>query len=157
MQPTVLSGHISPETAYVIGDYPYGRTLRCKKRVWLETTTKGAKQHQIRMVYQTTNPKYEGEVWNKPKAESYYDYLLLYVDPETGYLKSAGLYCSSSGAIEAFREKWYHLMPEDEKATFDGRYNQNFMKALRKMEGKINAMYSKTIFKIEPSEPVRIA
>lgn len=32
----VLSGHTSPETAYIISDYPYGFRLRCKIRYWLE-------------------------------------------------------------------------------------------------------------------------
>ena len=33
----ILPGiHISPETAYVIDDYPYGFRLRCRIRYWLE-------------------------------------------------------------------------------------------------------------------------
>src|SRR5437762_10605235 len=32
----ILSGHISPETAYVVKDYPYGFRLRCQIRYWLE-------------------------------------------------------------------------------------------------------------------------
>ncbi len=38
----ILNGHISPETAYVVEDYPYGYTLRCTIRYWLETATKGS-------------------------------------------------------------------------------------------------------------------
>ena len=30
---TVLTGHTSPETAYVVSDYPYGFRLRCQIRV----------------------------------------------------------------------------------------------------------------------------
>jgi hypothetical protein len=141
---TVLSGHVSPETAYVIQDYPYGRTLRCKKRVWIETATKGAKKHQCRMVYQTTNPKQHGEPWNKQKNGGYYDYLMLFIDPETGYLECAGIYDASSRAIEAFKEKWYHLMPEAEKENFDKKYSHSFIEALKKIEEKIRESYSKS-------------
>ncbi len=63
----VLSGHISPETAYVVEDYPYGFRLRCKIRYWLEYHPK----HGFRFVSQTTNPKKPGIVWNKPKASTY--------------------------------------------------------------------------------------
>ena len=63
----LLSGHISPETAYVVEDYPYGFRLRCKIRHWIEFKPKKG----FRFVSQTTNPKKPGEVWNKPKASTY--------------------------------------------------------------------------------------
>lgn len=64
---TVLPGvHISPDTAYVVDDYPYGYRLRCTIRYWLEVHPK----HGTRMMAQTTNPK-RGNVWNKPKASTY--------------------------------------------------------------------------------------
>lgn len=63
----VLRGHKSPETAYLVDDYPYGFRLRCKIRYWMELKAgRGA-----RLVSQTTNPKVAGEVWNKPKASTY--------------------------------------------------------------------------------------
>lgn len=62
MQP--LHGHVSPETAYVVDDYPYGR-LRCTIKFWLETdVNKGA-----RFCSQTINPK-NGRV-NAPKKSTY--------------------------------------------------------------------------------------
>lgn len=64
---TILKGHLSPATAFVVNDYPYGYTLRCKIRYWLEHSTR----HGVRLVSQTTNPKRPGEVWNKPKASTY--------------------------------------------------------------------------------------
>ena len=64
---TILKGHHSPETAYVVDDYPYGFTLRCTIRYWLEYHPKRG----FRFVSQTTNPKRSGEVWNKPKASTY--------------------------------------------------------------------------------------
>lgn len=62
----ILSGHVSPETAYVVDDYPYGFVLRCKIRYWLESSPKKGS----RLVSQTTNPK-RGHAWNKPKASTY--------------------------------------------------------------------------------------
>lgn len=63
---SILKGHISPETAYEVADYPYGFRLRCKIRYWLEVD----KKRGVRFVSQTTNPK-RGDVWNKPKASTY--------------------------------------------------------------------------------------
>jgi len=62
----VLSGHTSPDTAYLVDDYPYGFRLRCRIRYWLEYKAgKG-----FRFVSQTSNPK-RGHAWNKPKASTY--------------------------------------------------------------------------------------
>ena len=63
----ILAGHISPETAYVVNDYPYGYTLRCKIRYWIEYKPKLG----FRFMSQTTNPKKLGHPWNKPKASTY--------------------------------------------------------------------------------------
>jgi hypothetical protein len=79
----ILTGHDSQETAFVIEDYPYGFTLRCKRRIWVETKA----GHGQRVVTQTTNPKKAGELWNKPKAGVYSAVVVLYIDPETGYVE----------------------------------------------------------------------
>ena len=63
----ILANHHSPQSAFVIDDYPYGFRLRCKIRYWLEVHPKKG----TRMWSQTTNPKVAGEVWNKPKASTY--------------------------------------------------------------------------------------
>lgn len=70
-----LHGHISPETAYVVEDYPYGRRLRCKMRYWIETTKRGQ-----RVCRQSTNPRKAVEFWNKPKKTTYSDFIGLYLD-----------------------------------------------------------------------------
>ena len=72
----VLSGHVSQETAYVVEDYPYGFTLRCQIRFWIETNGKKGS----RVVSQTSNPKRPGLVWNKPKASTYSAVRVLFVD-----------------------------------------------------------------------------
>lgn len=63
----VLAGHTSPETAFVVADYPYGFKLRCQIRYWLERAPKKG----YRLCSQTTNPKKAGEVWNAPKKSTY--------------------------------------------------------------------------------------
>lgn len=65
--PKALSGHVSPETAYLVDDYPYGFRLRCQIRYWIEFK----KGKGFRFVSQTSNPKVPGLVWNKPKASTY--------------------------------------------------------------------------------------
>ncbi len=86
MSHTPLAGHTSPETAYVVQDYPYGFRLRCKIRYWVETT-----KHGQRVVSQTTNPKVNGEVWNKPKASTYSNIRVLYLEDSTGHVQNMAL------------------------------------------------------------------
>jgi hypothetical protein len=92
--PRVLAGHVSPETAYLVADYPYGFRLRCQIRYWVETS-----KHGQRLVSQTSNPK-RGGVWNKPKASTYSDLVVLFVDPMTGHVKHDA--CSFPWVDEAF-------------------------------------------------------
>lgn len=61
---TAIYGHTSPETAYLVADYPYGFRARCQIRYWLESNKKG-----VRFCSQTTNPKTDR--WNKPKCSTY--------------------------------------------------------------------------------------
>ena len=113
----ILTGHISPETAYVVDDYPYGYTLRCKIRYWLEFKNgKG-----FRFVSQTTNPKRPGEFWNKPKASTYCRFGgCMYLD-ENGHVKWAGLSEYSDGAeAKAWADKFGEGVPEAGKSTLAG-------------------------------------
>jgi hypothetical protein len=60
-----LYGYTSMENSYLVDDYPYGRTLRCKIRYWLEKSpSKG-----FRFVSQTEDPR-NGR-WNNPKKSTY--------------------------------------------------------------------------------------
>lgn len=61
----VLRGHTSEETAFLVDDYPYGRTVRCRIRYWLEYSARKG----YRMVSQTENPK--TGAWNKPRKGTY--------------------------------------------------------------------------------------
>jgi hypothetical protein len=105
---TILQGHVSPETAYMVDDYPYGFRLRCKIRYWLEYTPKRG----FRLVSQTTNPK-RGDIWNKPKASTYAKFGgCMYLDGE-GHVTWSGLseYCDGAEAA-AWLEKYGEGVPE---------------------------------------------
>jgi hypothetical protein len=84
---TELLGHTSPETAYLVPDYPYGFRLRCQIRYWIETK----KGHGQRVVSQTTNPKRPGEHWNQPKGSTYATIKALYLDDTSGHVENAGI------------------------------------------------------------------
>ena len=87
-----LVGHISPETAFLIADYPYGRKLRCQRRVWIEHSP----SHGFRFVAQTTNPK-NGR-WNKPHKSTYSEIAMaLYLD-EQGHVQGMAINPTSSEA-----------------------------------------------------------
>lgn len=80
-----LVGHTSLETAYQIDDYPYGRKLRCKRRVWLEHDEKRG----YRFVAQTENPK-NGR-WNAPHKSTYIEVsACMYLDSE-GHVAWTGI------------------------------------------------------------------
>jgi len=83
----LLYGHTSMETAYMQPDYPYSFSLRCRRRVWVETgTRKGTGQ---RIVTQTENPK-TGR-WNKPHAGTYSIICVMYLNPENNHVEFSGL------------------------------------------------------------------
>jgi hypothetical protein len=79
---TVLQGHVSPETAYVVRDYPYGYRLRCSIRYWIHTATKGSHVGRQRLITQTSDPSRPGGQWNRPSRRPYHMMEILYLDPE---------------------------------------------------------------------------
>lgn len=105
---TILKGHLSPETAYVVDDYPYGYTLRCKIRYWLEYHPKRG----VRLMSQTTNPKRPGIVWNKPKASTYCRFGGCMFLNDKGHVHWNGLteYCDGAEA-QAFLDKYGEGVP----------------------------------------------
>ena len=108
---TILKGHISPETAYLVEDYPYGFTLRCKIRYWLEYKP----QHGCRLMSQTTNPK-RGDMWNKPKGSTYARFGGCMFLDEQNHVQWKGLSEYSDGAeAQAFRETYGEGVPEAAK------------------------------------------
>ena len=80
--------HTSFETAYEIADYPYGRRLRCKRRVWIEHS----ERYGQRFVSCTSNPKRSSLVWNTPHPETYATAVVLYRDlADEGHIKFASI------------------------------------------------------------------
>ncbi len=105
----ILSGHTSPETAFVVEDYPYGFRLRCQIRYWLEYAPKKG----FRLWSQTSNPKRPGLVWNKPKASTFQRFAgAMYLNDE-GHVKWTGLneYDDLPQLIQ-WRETFGATMPE---------------------------------------------
>lgn len=104
----ILMGHVSPETAYLIDDYPYGFTLRCKMRCWLEFKP----GRGCRMMWQTSNPKKSGEVWNKPKASTYMLFGgCMYLD-EKGHVQWSGAHVYMTAAeLQAWMDQFGAGLP----------------------------------------------
>jgi hypothetical protein len=111
----ILAGHDSPETAYVVDDYPYGFRLRCKIRYWLEYKPK----HGYRLMSQTTNPK-RGDVWNKPKGSTYVPIAAaMYLD-ENGHVQWSGLgYYHDAAECRAWLDTFGDYLPGMVKKELD--------------------------------------
>ena len=107
----ILKGHVSPETAYLVADYPYGFSLRCQIRYWLEYK----KDHGVRLVSQTTNPK-RNNSWNKPKASTYSSFGgCMYLD-ENDHVQWSGLSEYTDGKeAQAWREQFGEGCPSEAK------------------------------------------
>lgn len=84
---TYLYGHISPETAYIVNDYPWGFRLRTTIRYWIES--KAAKNGGQRFASQTINPK-TGK-WCAPKYSTYSPIIIMYLD-EKKHVHTCGLH-----------------------------------------------------------------
>jgi len=94
----LLKGHVSPETAAVVADYPYGFRARCKIRYWLEYKPRRG----FRFCSQTTNPMKPGEVWNKPKLGVYcFGPVVLTRDSENGHVSNIGFALADRSAEQA--------------------------------------------------------
>ena len=91
-----LYQHKSPETAYVVDDYPWGFRLRTKIRYWIESK----KGYGQRFASQTVNPK--TGCWCAPKYSTYYPIILMYLD-EKNHVKS---WCLSKYSEEEFYKKF---------------------------------------------------
>ncbi len=104
----ILKGHISPETAYHVLDYPYGYQLRCQIRYWLEYAPKRG----FRFMSQTSNPK-KGNIWNKPKASTYSKFGGCMFLNDENHVQWSGLseYCSTQEAVD-WQKQYGEGVPE---------------------------------------------
>lgn len=114
---TVLNGHTNMDNAYVVDDYPYGYTLRCKIRYWLEWK----KGRGFRFMSQTTNPRKSVEVWNKPKASIYMRYGGgMFRDESDGHIHWNGIHGSEDlNTMVSFRDRYAYTMPEEGQIELD--------------------------------------
>lgn len=111
----ILTGHTSPETAYICSDYPYGFRLRCQIRYWLEYQPKKG----FRFWSQTSNPKQAGLVWNKPKASTYCLFGACMFLNDEGHVKWIGLDQYSTGAeAKAWADTYGAGVPEAGQTLF---------------------------------------
>lgn len=111
---TSLQGHISLETAYIVESYPYGR-MRCRKKYWIEHI-KG----RDRLVEQTSNPKKDNLVWNKPKKSTYNWVECLYLD-QKGHVQSYGIdkcYVNLK-QVEIMKDLFYSVLNDTQKNIVD--------------------------------------
>lgn len=142
MQSSVLTGHHSPETAYVVDDYPYGFGLRCKIRYWTEYK----RGRGVRMVSQTSNPK-RGHAWNKPKASTFARFGLVMVLNQDGHVINGGHcseYCSCQAAID-FQKNYAAALPCDEaRAVLAGWVARKLKYEQAKAEGKVTMTVTTT-------------
>lgn len=106
-----LPGHTSPETAYLVDDYPYGFRLRCQIRYWIEYK----KNHGFRFVSQTTNPKKPGTVWNKPKASTYYPVAVMVLNDDDHVTYSALNAWSAEERISAYETQHAAALTDDHR------------------------------------------
>jgi hypothetical protein len=110
-----LTGHTSPETAYVVNDYPYGFRLRCKIRYWLEFK----KNQGFRLVSQTTNPKVAREVWNKPKASTYSHLAIMGLDEKNHVTWTGFSFYGGREELDAFHAEYGAFLDADQKAVYE--------------------------------------
>jgi len=123
---TLLTGHTSFATGYLVNDYPYGFTLRCKIKYWLETT-----KHGTRFVSCTTNPKKAGEVWNKPKASTYSNIGVMGLNAD-GHVKWTSINSwATDAAIDGFIASYGSVLDAAALKTLGGMKVMNAILAKR--------------------------
>ncbi len=111
---TVLHNHTSPDSAYVVDDYPYGFRLRCKIRYWIETR----EGYGQRFMSQTSNPKHN-DSWNKPKGGTYTTFLLMVLDDQNHCVPYGFHYPSPEDFYKCRADKVYPQLDHNEKVRFD--------------------------------------
>lgn len=131
----ILSGHTSPETAYLVEDYPYGFRLRCRIRYWLEYAPKKG----FRLWSQTSNPK-RGNVWNKPKASTFQRFAGAMFLDDKGHITWTGLneYADLPELI-AWRNTYAHTMPAEAQKFLKYWITRKLDFEQRKIEGQITS------------------
>lgn len=110
--------HTTPETAYVVQDYPWGFRLRTTIRYWIES--KATKNGGQRFASQTINPK-TGK-WCAPKYSTYSEILVMYLD-ENNHVKIDGLHYNSD-------ECYINIFKDTHMSNFDEFQKEQLRKLL---------------------------
>lgn len=132
----VLSGHVSPETAYLVEDYPYGFRLRCQMRYWIEFK----RGHGFRLMAQTSNPKRDNLVWNKPKASTYSPLMVLGLDEQNHVVTDTFSGYGDEAELDAFVEK------------YGAAFTEEHVKSERSIRAYIRA-YAKVTWTVRTPDP----
>jgi hypothetical protein len=121
-----ITGHESAETAYLVDDYPYGYTQRTQIRYWREFRPK----YGYRFVSQTLNPK-TGR-WNKPKAGTYSELMVMVRNPENGHIRSSCVgYHDKAEWLDEFERRYGHTFNDHDRDTL------KWLRAARLAESKV--------------------
>tara|TARA_R110000868_G_scaffold25188_2_gene98314 strand:+ start:264 stop:623 length:360 start_codon:yes stop_codon:yes gene_type:complete len=108
----LLHGHTSPETAYIVEDYPWGFRLRTQQRHWIESK----ESHGMRFVTQTMDPK--NQRWCKPKCSTYAKYVYMYLDDNNHVVCNALHQYTSIDSIKKFVEEFKEQLNEKQSHMF---------------------------------------
>lgn len=108
-----LYNHTSPETAYVVSDYPWGFRLRTTIRYWIET--KKAKNGGQRFGSQTINPK-TGK-WCAPKYSTYSPLMVMFLDENDHVKYYSCRHNDSEENINKFKETHIENLTDYQKET----------------------------------------
>jgi hypothetical protein len=145
--PAARAAAISPESAIIVADYPYGFRLRCTMRVWVEFKPgKG-----FRYCTQTSNPKKPG-VWNAAKKGTYARVSMAIGIMDDGHLFPASL--SEYSALPEYAEFWaanHDAMSDDARGSFD-----YFREVKEAYENKRVELGVDNIFSATPAERTEI-
>jgi hypothetical protein len=127
------------EDSYLVESYPYGRK-RTQRRSWIESN----KTHGDRVCHCTLNPK--TQKWNKPKKSTYDPFAFLYIEDETGHIKSSGIgtYTISDN-------------PDYFNYIYDNFELNNIQKSQLNKLKAFNKVMKNVTFKIEKSETYNLS
>jgi len=133
----LLFNHISPETAFVVNDYPYGFRLRCKIRYWLEfSPNKG-----FRFVSQTTNPKRTNEfdgTENKPKKSTYFRFGgAMYLDEQNHVTWTGAHEYMDTHKFVEWAKEFGSAVPEIGRISFKSWLGKKIAYESLKLKGKV--------------------
>jgi len=130
---TTLHGYTSMEDSYQVDDYPYGYTLRCKIRYWMEWKDGKGFRHWS----QTTNPRKAVEVWNKPKSSVYCRYGgVLLRKEDNGHIFWNGLSGHENlRTMVEFKDRYAYTMPESARHELDMLIEAKTLYDSRQKEG----------------------